>query len=369
MLDVCERKIEWEDELTDALREHAWCDELTLPSGLLEHDRWVCASAMQKAVRRGQTNMAIKAGLSLLSLKPDQLWSRLAVTVQEDIGGANITLVGLVLWVEGKKVWRERNGGDARILACLLTMMCASPKSRLANDLLCIANYHIDYRKDAHDYFMYSDVYLADIIQSSNHTLAQKAIASWYIAGVEPRHSFHLHPRKGSHKSLFRLYQSMDYSADVLGVIRMGLGKGEGHARVMGFSHQSHSEAEGNFIVDQCHQPSIQIGHWFSEAYDAHTRAGKYAYREFLRRNDDVRFILEKEIFEKDHVAILGMIVFGLEGQRMNNRVTYAEVDEITHTALECYVDEYYRDDLRMLLEELVEDRMDDIHACRVQSA
>jgi hypothetical protein len=369
MADMFEDTINLEEELLSGLEAFDLRDDIVIPDGLYEHDRWVCASAMQKAVRRGQVDMAMKAGVSLLHLKPEQLWSRLAVTVQEDIGGANIKLVGLVLWVVGKKAWRHNHGGDVKVLQYLLILMCASHKSRLANDLLCIANYHIDYKKDAHDYFMYSDAYLGDIIQSPDYNLVQKTLASWYIAGVQPRNAFHLHPKQGSHKALFGLYHKLNYPPYVMDCIRMGMGKGEGHARVMGMSHQSHLKAEDKSIIDQCHQPSIQIRHWFSESYDAHTRTGKYAYREFIKRNDDIRHILEKEFPDKDHVAILGMIVFGIEGQKMNNRVTYHEVDEITHTALECYVDEYYRDELQMLLEDLVEDRMDDIHACRAKHA
>lgn len=369
MLNLIEKNTEWEIELLNALEAYNHQYDVRVPINLDETDRWVCASAMQKAVRRGQKEMAIKAGMALLSLKPTQLWSRLAIIVQEDIGSANIVLVGMVLWVSGKKAWRSSHGGDVRVLQCLLSLMCDSLKSRLANDLLCIANYHADYKKDAHDYFMYSDDFLADIIKAPTYTLPQKAIASCYIAGVQPRDSFHLHPRRGSHKALFRLYCSMGYQGDVLSVINMGLNKGEGHARVIGLSHQSHINAEDRSIVNQCEQTPTRIGDWYSESYDAHTRVGQYAYREFIKRNRRIHHILEKHFPEKNHVAIVGMIVFGLEGQRMNNRVTYSEVDDLTHTALEAYVDEDYKEEIRMLLEDLVEEKMEDIHTLRARYA
>ncbi|WP_026481067.1 hypothetical protein [Ahrensia sp. 13_GOM-1096m] len=47
---------------------------------------WLAMSALQKAIRRNEPEIALRAAVTLLELKPDRLWRRLAGTCFEDIG-------------------------------------------------------------------------------------------------------------------------------------------------------------------------------------------------------------------------------------------------------------------------------------------
>jgi len=58
----------------------------TSPPAPLPVDRWVASSALQKAVRRGEALIALRAGLSYLSLDRAGFWRRLPVIAAEDIG-------------------------------------------------------------------------------------------------------------------------------------------------------------------------------------------------------------------------------------------------------------------------------------------
>jgi hypothetical protein len=65
------------------------CDPLTISP-------WVAMSLMQKAIRRGRKDMALRAAATLLHGSPDRLWRRLGCIAFEDIGIGGLETVALV---------------------------------------------------------------------------------------------------------------------------------------------------------------------------------------------------------------------------------------------------------------------------------
>ena len=63
-------------------------DNSDLVSGLESgsQDRWLLASALQKAIRRGSVGIAVGTALEVLDLNASYLWRRLCVVALEDIG-------------------------------------------------------------------------------------------------------------------------------------------------------------------------------------------------------------------------------------------------------------------------------------------
>ena len=81
---------------------------------------WVAMSLMQKAIRRGREDLALRAAATLLRDSPDRLWRRLCVTAFEDIGVADFDTVSLVMAGLTGKHWRSKNGGDWPIASYLI---------------------------------------------------------------------------------------------------------------------------------------------------------------------------------------------------------------------------------------------------------
>ncbi len=67
----------------------------------LNHDRYIAMSALQKGIRRGAIELSLSAGLHLLNADPRSFWRRLCVIAFEDIGIANMDLVGQVTHAAG----------------------------------------------------------------------------------------------------------------------------------------------------------------------------------------------------------------------------------------------------------------------------
>ncbi len=105
---------------------------------------WQAASLLQKAIRRGDVERTQQAVWSLLSTDPVRMWRRLGVIAFEDIGLANLPLVGQVLVALRGKTLRRSLGGEMRVAIGIATDLALSPKNRSADDLLCVLNSHPD---------------------------------------------------------------------------------------------------------------------------------------------------------------------------------------------------------------------------------
>jgi len=104
---------------------------------------WVAMSAMQKAIRRGDVDLATRAAATLLRSDPARLWRRLAGIVVEDVGLASVDTIRLVVAATTSKSLREGFGGEWAVASMLVEHMAISPKDRATDDLLwTIAQHH-----------------------------------------------------------------------------------------------------------------------------------------------------------------------------------------------------------------------------------
>src|SRR6185503_12124622 len=58
---------------------------------------WIAASALQKAIRRGHKQTALRAAARLLQVAPDRLWRRLGCISFEDVGVGDFEVVSLTV--------------------------------------------------------------------------------------------------------------------------------------------------------------------------------------------------------------------------------------------------------------------------------
>jgi hypothetical protein len=103
---------------------------------------WVAASALQKGIRRGDVDLTSRAAATLLKADPAKLWRRLAGTVVEDIGLADLECVRLVMAATAGKGFRQQYGGDHRVAGLVVARMCEARKCRAADDLFIAVSHH-----------------------------------------------------------------------------------------------------------------------------------------------------------------------------------------------------------------------------------
>ncbi|RNJ42377.1 hypothetical protein B5V01_08235 [Mesorhizobium erdmanii] len=99
-------------------------------------------SALQKAIRRGEADLATRAAATLLRADPAKLWRRLAGIVVEDIGLADLECVKLVMAATAGKNFRREFGGEHRVAILVVARMCEAKRCRAADDLFISVSYH-----------------------------------------------------------------------------------------------------------------------------------------------------------------------------------------------------------------------------------
>ena len=97
---------------------------------LLHADKWVLASGLQKAIRRGELRTAQSCAATLMQADKQMLWRRLQVTALEDVGVGDAALVTQIIAAATHANWRNQAGGDAKVVSYLVDRMCARPPPR-----------------------------------------------------------------------------------------------------------------------------------------------------------------------------------------------------------------------------------------------
>jgi hypothetical protein len=103
-------------------------------------DRWLLASNLQKAIRRGLTDSAMGTASKLLTVDPRYFWRRLLVIAYEDVGYGNITLCRDLL----KTFRREalcRDLGPERVAQFFAHELSNACKSRSLCDALVMLEF------------------------------------------------------------------------------------------------------------------------------------------------------------------------------------------------------------------------------------
>jgi len=207
------------DGLSEAL---AGVDEPTPPVPLAA-DRYVALSAMQKAIRRGDENLALRAAMNLMVGGPHAIWRRFAMIAFEDVGVANIDLVGWATVMIAKPEVRKRLGGEWKVADFLIRTLCRSAKCRAADDVL-----HLIERDpaltDLRDQL--PGLSLRDrISRITNCTggIESQALATWFAIGTDKITSFALAEVPGCSENTFDALRDADYPGSAVEIARMGL--------------------------------------------------------------------------------------------------------------------------------------------------
>lgn len=159
-------------------------------------DRWLAASVLQKAVRRGDVGYALGAAAALWHHDRQKLYTRLAVIAAEDVGIGNPALVADVLTAVSSSVWRRRVG-CLRVALFITRQLCESVKSRIADDLYIQAERAPEYAQLRTRLAIADDETLAAIVADVDAELVERGLALWLQAGTRKFPSEMMPPRHG----------------------------------------------------------------------------------------------------------------------------------------------------------------------------
>jgi hypothetical protein len=106
---------------------------------------WIAMALLQKAIRRGHMQLALRAAATLLHQSPERLWRRIGCIAFEDVGVGDLDAVGLVTAGLAGKRFRSSNGGEWKVASFVVCRMAWAAKCRAADDLLLTSENHPDF--------------------------------------------------------------------------------------------------------------------------------------------------------------------------------------------------------------------------------
>ncbi|MGY3472741.1 hypothetical protein [Bradyrhizobium ottawaense] len=331
------------------------------PLGISEY---VSASLLQKAVRRGRTELAVQAAATLLQQSPERLWRRLACIAFEDVGLGDLNVVALTTAAMAGKRARVTLGGDWKVASFLVTKMANATKCRAADDLLLAAENHFAFESQR---LQLGFTILPDLLRiiTSAEPLPIRALAAWFALGTDRRPSPRLARRHGDIAALFAALREI-LPPEFVEIVQ------EGHRRsgevlpifmallARDLRHELAS------VQDDKIPPEIMIEAVPGWCLDVYTRPGRAALAKLIGGSTNTARWVRAHIPPRQRITFLGTIVFRLEGQCVQRRLRWLMADQLRRaTDYECN-SPYCRDAMEIL--ELAGSDLGELNHLRVET-
>ncbi|MCB1784516.1 MAG: hypothetical protein KDI13_11050 [Alphaproteobacteria bacterium] len=328
-------------------------------------DKYIAASALQKALRRKNLKQAMFAAAVLKRIDEGYLFRRLKCCALEDVGPADLDTVSQVLWVSGKRDWMSRHGGSDFVLAYLLHRLCQSKALRTTDNLIYTACKSPLYAGQREVFSGMTLGELADAFMEEDRDAAELTLLAYFMCGTRyPCDDLDL--KKGSPDHLLDTCYSFGVPAFLTDMLKLSRSYEFFVSLVPAWIQLE--RADTIRIVNEALASSVMIGSWPSEALDRHTAAGKRSYRLFLKSCPPVSGFIAKHLPKADAVDLIAWAVFVLEGQCLNNKIEYDEANRLQELTEDAWMSSKdMTAEVQTELLALVKDNMETLHDSRQQ--
>jgi hypothetical protein len=326
-----------DDVLGTARRQlsEAICQDRPPISDPLKVSPWIAMSLLQKAIRRGQEQFALRAAATLLHVSPERLSRRCGCITFEDVGVADLDTVAIVTAALAGKRNRASLDGEWRVASYIVSRMVHAPKCRAADDLLLAAEYHRDF-EDTRLQFAFRST--DDLIRIATGTDPPpiRALATWFAIGTDRRPSPRLSSRRGDPTALFHGLREMIDPA-VVEIAQEGFRRtGEMLAPFVALLWPARQQQEAKLEDDEF-PTELMVGDVPGWAYDVYSREGRAALANFIEGQTETARWVRAHIPPRQRVAFLGSIVFRVEGGLVRKRLRWKTGDELRRMVdIEC---------------------------------
>lgn len=297
----------------------------------LPADKWMLSSAVQKLIRRGQAEQAVRTALALHVVDPEYLPRRLPIIAFEDVAIGNLEVCFDVLLVFGKERFpRAATELDRRqLLANLVWRLARSAKSRTGCDIFCLAHADQATSAAAAKFATSSEQCLVAMASDRSAAFTSRALAFHLLTGMSVREG--RWPRTVSRFNADAL-RTVAEKLDLPEVIAWMLVEGRstsGLAAMVPLVLEAIARSQPPRIMQHELLAEESIFGLPACAADMYTRVGKHVTAEFAKaiRDKHPRFF-EGVPDARAHAKLLGMALFHAEGSKLDRWVESGTLTE-----------------------------------------
>ena len=262
---------------------------------LLTIDPWVASSLLQKAIRRGDADLAERAAFTLSRHRGQGIWRRLIVVAFEDVGVGSVDALIQTTTACTSAAWRLRAGGDEFALRIVVRLLTEVPKDRSPDHLICAAHDHPTLEEDRREVGAMSPAQRIKCVAETTSSLPKRAIAAWYASGVEWGTERRI--GRGDLGALMGAFRDLGVPSDLVSATQVAAIRTREPIVVMTPLIRLESEKAGGHHVVDCPVPrATMIGEVPAYALDKHTALGQAAIQRFARECPAVRDALAAHV-------------------------------------------------------------------------
>jgi hypothetical protein len=295
----------------------------------LQIDSFIARSVMQKAIRRGMTELALRAASALITTDRRTLWRRLLVTALEDLGIGEVDLLARIVAAYRDRAWVMGAGGEWRVISALIRQACEGTRCQAANDLWNVAKN--DLTLDAFKGSL-CEAELPDllgIMTDEGEPMDRRGVAVLIALGedVGPAAPCHIKADPGA---IFAAFAGAGRYSHVVAIYEAAFRQSRLALAPLSLCLWSESreiELAGN---DDDLPPVTWLGEVPSFALDQYTRPGLAAIRRYSYSSRSWRDFAERwQIARGDWPKAAGELLFRVEGAVVTNRRTWGAGDRM----------------------------------------
>lgn len=328
-------------------------------------DRWVASSALQKAIRRGDSLTAQRAATNLYNLDKRAIWRRLLVIAFEDIGAACPQALIELSSLAADPELRAATGGDRAALLRTCARLAAAPKDRSTDYLIAAAVFDPMLAGLREACRRHGAAKSIDIACDLSLSLAERAVGAWHATGYDfgPAHPV----GKGDLPGLVARLQATGCGDDLLQAVHFAARRTREPITVLvpllwsmvvvGQATNVHSELVGETpAVD-----GVPLC-----ALDSHTRMGRQSIQRYTRECLPVERFIRMNLPGGRTSDALRVAVFFADSALLNPRLNWDGGAEIERLGIQADFYAVHADpSLGFELINLVRENLDHLDAIR----
>ena len=296
----------------------------------LPQDKWLLASLLQKAIRRGDVAHSTTAAYRLALMDGAYVARRLPIIAYEDVGIANLPLILAIRRSATAVVVMPGKHGAAQA-AHLAGALAQSLKSRTACDIASLCEFSPAAKALARTV---SGKPLVDLIARASSTdcpLLERAVVLRLLIGIRPEGIAPSSERREARADALRtILSDMRLPALVTEAAMVGT-QTEGLNVAIGLAYASMAVSSTVTTATQRRDmlDSPRVGGIPAYVLDMYTRPGQAAFRLLLAHAPELRELLTRYVPRRDHVRCIGFLIFHVEGSLLDRRLSFPAADEI----------------------------------------
>ncbi|WP_414464480.1 hypothetical protein [Hyphomicrobium sp. DY-1] len=289
-------------------------------------DHWIAASWLQKAIRRGDLELAEQAASHLHRFRGANALRRLLIVAFEDIGMASIETVSSVVDAcRQPPLFRDQDIATGAV--SLSRLLAAAPSDRSADFLISAINRHPAFGDARTRVKNMKQRERLALIADSSASLHERGAATLYASGlIEPHgRSWRTHLDEA-----LTTFKDLGVPAQFIDVVRCAAWlEREPLTIVLPLLWLAlRSERPKTVVTNAVPETKVVCGVPLY-AFDKHTRLGKLAVQRFARENSDVRRVLETCVAKNQRPGAACMAAFYADGAPVSRRLVWPDSERI----------------------------------------